>query len=72
MIDLVAAKRIWALENASSDNIFGSFMWSCYMQHHRSYNEEAVERGEGKKGVEGRPWRVRLNLGLASGAARIL
>ena len=47
MIDLVAAKRIWALENASSDNIFFSFMWSCYMQHHRSYNEEAVERGEG-------------------------
>jgi len=24
-----AAERIWAVENASSDNIFGSLLWSC-------------------------------------------
>jgi len=37
-----AAKRISALENASSDSIFGSFTRSCYMKYHRSYNEEAI------------------------------
>jgi len=37
-----ATKRICAFENASSDNILGSFTWSRYTQYHRSYNEEAI------------------------------